>query len=161
MLNCGNAFSEPSFHRRYETQFYVAFLNVAPSFGFSTGDKLERFPTPDGGQEVVSARFMHPQVALSECTARKIMLMTPQFYLVTTLASILDGSVNSLEQRAHVATLSGGPFGRMAIHPRTLHHAAPGWIVSTYAGDETRGGPKGRLHRALIKFIRGGVGSLS
>ncbi|THG99960.1 hypothetical protein EW026_g2479 [Hermanssonia centrifuga] len=145
-------------HSAERAQFYVAFLNAAPSAGFSSGNKTERLPTPDGGQEVIAARFFHPAAALRECEAHRIALMPPQFYLVSTLASILDGNVNTLEQRARVEALSSGVFGRMVINPRPLAHGAPdGWSILTYEGDETRGGAKGRLHRSLVKFAGRGT----
>lgn len=134
-------------------------MNASPSSSFITGEKLERLPTPDGGQEVVAARFMHPTAVLDECRARRIILMPPQLYLVSALASLLIGNLNVPEQREGVAAVAKGPFGRMSIHPRTLHGAAPaGWTVSTWPGDESRGGPKGRLHRAFVKFGKRGVG---
>lgn len=85
-------------------------------------------------------------------------MMPPQFYLVTTLASVLEGDVNTAQQRDTVALLSSGAFGKMVINPRPLPHGAPeGWTVLTYEGDESRGGAKGRLHRSLVKFEKGGV----
>ena len=36
-----------------------------------------------------------------------------------------------------------------------------GWTILTYEGDEARGGPKGRLHRALVKFEKQGVRAFS
>lgn len=84
--------------------------------------------------------------------------MPPQYYIASTLASILDGPTNTAEQRAKVTTLSSGVFGRMVINPRPLPHGAPeGWSVLTYEGDETRGGAKGRLHRSMVKFVKPGV----
>ena len=119
---------------------------------------MERLPTPDGGQEVIAARFVHPITALQECESHTISLMPPQYYLVTTLASILLGPSNTLEQRAKVEALSRGSFGRMLINPMPLPHGAPdGWSVLTYEGDEARGGKVGRLHRSLVKFSPGNV----
>ena len=61
-------------------------------------------------------------------------------------------------QRARVRALSQGPFGRLVLRPRPFPHGAPpGWTVLTYEGDESRGGAKGRLHRSLVKFEKGGV----
>jgi hypothetical protein len=123
---------------------------------------VERLPTPDGGyvQEVVAARFVHPQAALEECCAKKIALMPPQFYLITTLAEILEGNSNTIEQREKVTTLSISNFGKLVINPRPLAHKGA-WTTLTYEGDEARGGPKGRLHRALVKFEKQGVSTLS
>lgn len=144
--------------RRFQTQFFVTFLDTVPASGFSAGNKVERLPSPDGGQEVIAARFVHPVTALQECQARQISLMPPQFYLITTLASILEGSANTAAQREKIWVLSQGSFGRMIINPVPLSHGAPeGWSILTYEGDESRGGAKGRLHRSLVKFREGGV----
>ena len=147
-------------NRRFHTQFYVTFLDNAPACGFSSGDKVERLPTPDGGQEVIAARFVHPSIILQECKAKQTLLMPPQFYLVTTLAAILDGNVTTPQHLQTMRTLSEGKFGRFIFNPRQLPHGSPpGWSVLTYEGDESRGGAKGRLHRSLVKFEKGGVWS--
>ncbi|KAJ3528975.1 hypothetical protein NM688_g7919 [Phlebia brevispora] len=146
----------PNVPRRFHTHFYVTFLETTPSSSFSSGTKVERIPTPDGGQEVIAARFVQPSTALRECESHKIRLMPPQFYLVTTLASILQGPVNTPEQRHKVHGLSTGAFGRLVINPMPLRQGAPeGWSVLTYEGDEARGGKAGRLHRSLVKFAPG------
>ncbi|KAI0636659.1 NUDIX hydrolase domain-like protein [Trametes polyzona] len=145
----------PFVPRRFHTQFYVAFLDEARAAGFSHGDKEERLPTPDGGQEVIEARFVSPQQALEELSAKKIMLFPPQYYLLSTLASVLQGGKNTAEQRERVRTLSRGAFGQMVINPRTLpgHDVkTAGYQVLTYEGDETRGGSPGRRHRSKVWF---------
>lgn len=152
----------PRYHRRFHTQFYVTFLDEYAGTGsrFSSGDKQERLPTPDGGQEVISARFVHPAHALTECAAGHISLFPPQFYLLRTLADVLDGAQNTAEQRARVRTLSAGAFGRMVVNPRPTRDPeaeAAGFRVLTYEGDETRGGSPGRRHRCRVKFGAGGV----
>lgn len=84
--------------------------------------------------------------------------MPPQVYLLTTLAEILQGQVNTPVQRKQVETLSKGLFGQMVINPRRVPGEDPeGRAILTYEGDETRGGSKGRLHRALVRFGKGGV----
>ncbi|KAI0076438.1 hypothetical protein K474DRAFT_1755942 [Panus rudis PR-1116 ss-1] len=144
--------------RRFHTQFYVVFLSAAPSAGFSAGSKQDRLPTPDKGQEVIEARFVHPSAAIQECKQSKIALFPPQFYLLTTLSDILHGERNTEEQRAKIAALSSGPFGRMVINPRALPEKdASGRTILTYEGDETRGGKPGRLHRSLVNFAPGGL----
>lgn len=46
------------------------------------------------------------------------------------------------------------------INPRHVREAdAEGRTILTYEGDETRGGSKGRLHRALIRTAQVGVRS--
>jgi hypothetical protein len=108
----------------------------------------------DGGQEVIEARFVHPEQALDECREGKISVMPPQFYTVlSTLADILQGSVNAADHREKVKALSRGLFGRMVINPRRLGEDQDGRTILTYEGDETRGGSKGRLHRSLMKGV--------
>jgi len=141
--------------RRFHTQFYVAFLPAIPSTGFSSGVKQERIPKHDGGQEVIEARFIHPRTAWTEFREGKLNLLPPQYYLLFTLADILQGSTNTLAQREKVETLSRGSFGKMIFTPQ-FHKEKKG-VVFTYEGDETRGGPKGRLHRALVKMRSDGA----
>ncbi|KAF8892431.1 hypothetical protein BD779DRAFT_1509047 [Infundibulicybe gibba] len=144
--------------RRFRTQFFVAFLPAAPSTGFSSGAKQDRIPKSDGGQEVISARFLHPEDALAEFREGKITFMPPQYYILSTLAGLLRGRNNNLEQRKQVHTLSRGLFGSMVINPRRLvEEDAEGRTILTYEGDETRGGPSGRLHRALVKVGKAGI----
>ncbi|KAF9482816.1 hypothetical protein BDN70DRAFT_874629 [Pholiota conissans] len=136
--------------RRFHTQFYVAFLPAAPSSGFTSGAKQERIPKHDGGQEVIEVRFVHPTKALDECREGTISFMPPQYYILSTLADILHGSMNTPDQRLKVETLSHGLFGKMVINPRRKGVDENGRAILTYEGDETRGGSKGRLHRALV-----------
>ncbi|CCM03626.1 uncharacterized protein FIBRA_05770 [Fibroporia radiculosa] len=84
--------------------------------------------------------------------------MPPQVYLLTALADILCGERNTEAQRERVCTLSRGAFGRMVIHPHSLPEKDPeGRTVMTYEGDEMRGGPRGCLHRCLVRFRKDGV----
>lgn len=107
---------------------------------------------------MISARFLHPDDALEEFHSGKITFMPPQAYLLTTLSGLLQGRVNTLEQRARVEELSAGMFGRMVINPRRLlKEDNEGRTILTYEGDETRGGSKGRLHRVLVKVGKTGV----
>ncbi|KAF8077780.1 NUDIX hydrolase domain-like protein [Lyophyllum atratum] len=146
--------------RRFHTQFFVAFLPAAPSAGFSSGAKQDRIPKPDGGQEVVSARFLHPEDALAEFREGKVTFMPPQAYLLQTLSEILKGRENTAAQRERVETLSKGLFGRMVINPRRFGTPDDeGRTVLTYEGDETRGGSKGRLHRVVVRANKGGITS--
>jgi len=149
----------PNVLRRFQTQFYVAFLPAAPSSGFSSGTKQEQIPKPDRGQEVVAARFLHPEDALAEFHSGKVMFMPPQAYILNTLAEILKGRTNTARQREHVEALSRGMFGRMVINPRRIGEDAKGYTILTFEGDETRGGSKGRLHRVLAKIGKGGITS--
>ncbi|KAJ6531222.1 hypothetical protein B0H19DRAFT_1190825 [Mycena capillaripes] len=146
--------------RRFHTQFFVAFLGTASSSGFSSGAKEDRIPKPDGGQEVIAARFVHPDDVLAEFGAGKITLMPPQFYIIQTLAGILRGNATTATQRARVEELARGAFGQMVINPQRLGPPdAQGRVVLTYEGDQTRGGPEGRLHRTIILAGKGGVTS--
>jgi hypothetical protein len=136
----------------------VVFLPAFSSTGFSLGDKSDTIPTHDGGQEVMSARFIHPAAALQEFREGKIAFMPPQYYLLTTLCDILQGSKNTLHQREKVETLSRGAFGCMVINPQILpDHDNQSHTILTLEGDETRGGPKGRLHRVIVTPEKGGV----
>ncbi|TCD70980.1 hypothetical protein EIP91_000888 [Steccherinum ochraceum] len=147
----------PTQPKRFHTQFYVTFLNASPASGFTSGQKQDRLPTPDGGQEVIAARFVHPRQVLSEFAAGKYFLFPPQFYILSTLAEFLDDVSNGPEQRAKIERLSEGMFGRMVINPRALKEKDEGRTVFVYEGDETRGGPVGRRHRSLVKFGKGGL----
>ncbi|KAF8963528.1 NUDIX domain-containing protein [Flammula alnicola] len=140
--------------KRFHTQFYVVFLPAAPSSGFSSGAKQERIPKHDGGQEVIEARFVHPRKALEECYERKVGFMPPQHYILSTLADILHGSINTSDYREKVKTLSRSLFGRMVINPRKMGEEQDGHVIITYEGDELREGSKGRLHRAMVKMDR-------
>jgi len=102
---------------------------------------------------VIEARFVHPKQALDECREGKIRLMPPQYYILSTLADILQGSVNAPGHREKVVALSRGLFGRMVINPLRLGEDQDGRTILTYEGDETRGGSKGRLHRTLLKGV--------
>ncbi|KAI9507365.1 hypothetical protein F5148DRAFT_120438 [Russula earlei] len=141
--------------RRFHTRFYVAFLPSHRASAFassSSGVTRQRLPTPDGGQEVLEARFVHPRDALAEHRAKKIALMPPQHYILTTLADILVGREAATPQRARVERLSAGAFGGMVVSPRIGKTDVDGRTALVYEGDEARGGPKGRLHRSLVLF---------
>jgi len=138
--------------RRFHARFYVAFLPAVSVSGFSSGVTQHRLPTPDGGQEVIEARFVHPLDALAEHRAKKIALMPPQHYILTTLADILVGRVPTAQQRERVERLSAGMFGRMVIFPQAGKKDAGGRTPLVFEGDEARGGPKGRVHRSLVLF---------
>ncbi|KAF5387592.1 hypothetical protein D9757_006526 [Collybiopsis confluens] len=144
--------------KRFHTQFFVTFLPGASASKFTTGSKQERLPKPDGGQEVINARFVRPSDAISEFNARKITMMPPQFYILHSLAGILKSSRNTVDERSAVQALSLGSFGKMTINPVRLYEpGADGETILTYEGDETRGGSPGRLHRASVKMDKGGI----
>jgi len=89
---------------------------------------------------------VHPQEALAEHRSKKIALMPPQHYILTTLADLLVGR----QQRERVEQLSAGSFGRMVICPQAGKRDANGRTALVYEGDEARGGPRGRLHRSIV-----------
>lgn len=78
--------------------------------------------------------------------------MPPQFYILSTLADILKGSETTAEQKEQLEILSAGAFGRLTINPRGIGKTEDGRTILAYEGDESRGGVKGRLHRALVRF---------
>jgi hypothetical protein len=139
-------------HRRFHTRFYVAFLPALSASSFSSGVTQHRLPTSDGGQEVIEARFVHPHDALAEHRAKKIGLMPPQHYIISTISDILFGPEARIHQRERVERLSAGAFGRMVVHVRAGKKDASGRTPLVFEGDETHGGPKGRLHRSLVLF---------
>jgi hypothetical protein len=95
---------------------------------------------------------------MQEFREGKIEFMPPQYYILSTLCDILDGDENTLYQRTKIETLSQGAFGHMVINPISIPaRGAEGRMILAYEGDETRGGPKGRLHRALVTPGKSGV----
>ncbi|KAI0064738.1 hypothetical protein BV25DRAFT_1800545 [Artomyces pyxidatus] len=148
----------PTSPRRFHTRFFLVFLPLAPASGFSSGNTQHRLPTPDGGLEVVAARFVHPADALAEFRKGEIALMPPQYYLLTTLADILQGRVSDAAQRGRVETLAAGAFGRMVVGSGSLVGVGrKEEVVLAYDDDEARGGPKGRLHRCVMRIGKQGI----
>ena len=85
-INCDIQFGDrlmPLAIFNYRHAFLPSSSPCAP--GFSSGVMQHRLPMPDGGQEVVEVRFVHPLDALAEHRFKKIMLMPPQHYILTTL----------------------------------------------------------------------------
>lgn len=142
--------------RRFHARFYVTFLQGTSLSGFSHGTKRDFIPTPDGGQEVISARFVHPSEALRVNRSRGMTFMPPQYYLISTLAEILSGNRNDEAQRERVRQLSEGVFGRMVVVPRQLK-LEDGRVALVYGGDELVDGPVGARHRSTVKPGPGGV----
>jgi len=95
---------------------------------------------------------VHPREALAEHRSKKIALMPPQHYILTTLADLLLGREAAPQQRERVKQLSAGGFGRMVICPQAGKRDPNGRTALVYEGDEARGGPRGRLHRSLVLF---------
>lgn len=140
----------PPSARRFRTQFFVAFLRDSSSDGLYSG-REEHLPTPDGGQEVIRTRFLHPESAIEEFKSGKIGLYPPQYYILETLRTILTGSSSTESQRNTVQMLSRAAFGRMVINLKFLLVNDGADEAFVYEGDELRGGSKGRLHRMVVE----------
>ena len=65
-------------------------------------DIKDSSPAHPGSAETASALIVHPSDALAEFQQRKITFMPPQFYIMDTLARILQGRTNTAEQRAGI-----------------------------------------------------------
>ena len=106
----------------------------------------------------MSVRFLHPTAAIQAFREDKFSFMPPQYYILSTLCDILEGNENTILQRGKIEMLSRGAFGHMVINPVMLpERDALGRQILAYEGDEARGGPKGRIHRALGIPGRSGV----
>ncbi|KAI6045598.1 NUDIX domain-containing protein [Pisolithus marmoratus] len=136
--------------RRFRTQFFVSFFPTCLE-DHSSGTGISKVPTTDGGEEVQSTCFVHPRVAIAEFKKGNISLAPPQYYILETLRQLLPGDVNTPEEREKLILLSQGPFGRLVIRPRLHHDPGSSVKMYLYEGDELRGGPEGRLHRAIVK----------
>jgi hypothetical protein len=166
----------PNTPRRFHTYFFLAFLSETSSTGFTSGVKENFIPTPDGGQEVVSAKFIGIDQALRDFKERKLAFMPPQYYILYTLSrlscfstfgillfshvvpSLLQGNTNTSAQRRQVEALARGAFGSMTMSPLPMRERdEAGRDILTYEGDETRGGLPGRLHRASFRVNKGEV----
>ncbi|KAI5308720.1 hypothetical protein KEM55_005025 [Ascosphaera atra] len=77
--------------RRYTTQMYLYFL---PITSLSTYDSEVEFqdPTPDGGVEITSAKFLSATEWLRLAKAENIIMFPPQVLLLTAIAQFLDPS---------------------------------------------------------------------
>ncbi|KAG1756334.1 uncharacterized protein EDB91DRAFT_8759 [Suillus paluster] len=117
----------PTAPRRFRTEFFVAFLTNSASDGLSSESAIEEFRT---GQ---------------------ISLFPPQYYIMETLRPILTGPTSTESQRNAIRMLSKAAFGRMVINPRVFRVNDGVDEAFVYEGDELRGGPKGRLHRVVVK----------
>jgi 8-oxo-dGTP pyrophosphatase MutT (NUDIX family) len=140
----------PTSASRFRTQFFVAFLRDSASGGLYSS-REEHLPTPDGGQEVIRTRFLHPEMAIEEFRTGKIGLFPPQYYILETLRPILTGLSSTESQRNAVQMLSRAAFGRMVINPKLFRINDGVDEAFVYEGDELRGGPKGRLHRMVVE----------
>ena len=85
-----------------------------------------------------------------------MLLMPPQYYLISTLAEILTGDWNSEAQRVRVREVAEGGFGGMIVNPRQSK-VGDGRVLLAYEGDELVDGSVGARHRSVIKPGPGGV----
>jgi 8-oxo-dGTP pyrophosphatase MutT (NUDIX family) len=141
--------------RRFHVHFY---LHLPNSSAPSDGDTQ---PEGDGGIEIVSAKFIRPQDVLSQHRAGKVLLMPPQFYLLSLLDRILSGLELTASQTAVLRNLSQS-FGRRIFSPQFIGKPdESGRGVLAYEGDEERGGKPGARHRSTVKIEKGGVCMIS
>jgi hypothetical protein len=139
-------------HRRFRTQFFVAFLPAARATS-AIGATIETVsPTPDSAREVISAKFIHPRKVLEEFAAGRMGIMPPQFYLLSTLADVLDRN----DGRDALINLCRTPFSEMVINPEGSVDEQ-GLTTLRLEGDYTRGGSPGRLHRIMARIPKGKV----
>ncbi|KAL4077241.1 NUDIX domain-containing protein [Scleroderma yunnanense] len=136
--------------RRFRTQFYITFLRESLNT-LPCEQRIDTVPTPDGGQEVISTCFVRPSLAIAEFRKGNINLPPPQYYFLDTLCQLLTGNINTRDQRDKVLLLSQGPFGRLVIQPKLHRDPESKEEMFLYEGDELRGGPPGRHHRAMVK----------
>ncbi|KZS89995.1 hypothetical protein SISNIDRAFT_497320 [Sistotremastrum niveocremeum HHB9708] len=131
--------------RRFHAHFFVYFLPHEEGMQLSV--KEQRLPTPDGGLEVISAAFWSLTRALKAFDIGEISLMPPQFYILQTLAQLLEGERTD-EQEMRIKMLSESNFGKMVIRPEARRSSEDKTVsIMLYEGDELRGGPQDRRHR--------------
>lgn len=142
------ALTSPPHSRRFHTQFYLAFLPNTPSVG------MNRLPTADGGLEVISASFRTPASVLTAHARGQVKLMPPQYYLLHTLACVLDPSTpgDFRSKIEDAQALARGAFGKQLLSPRGSGVLEDGRSILTLQGDEQRGGQQGRIHRIIARM---------
>ncbi|EIW84837.1 hypothetical protein CONPUDRAFT_97199 [Coniophora puteana RWD-64-598 SS2] len=157
----------PAQPRRFRTQFFLAFLAPSPSSpsagagagaaNFTSGTKSDRLPTPDGGQEVILAQFVHPADAIAHFKAGTIGMFPPQYYILDTLRPLLAGRRTTEAQRQRLAALSRSAFGALEINPKVtmVEGGDREARFFLYEGDELRGGAPGTIHRAECRLKNG------
>ena len=120
-------------------------------------------PTADGGLEIISTSWIHPRDLFAAFRRGDLALFPPQYYLLTTLADLLDsmyqGGSNSnsnSNNRTEVLRASIGAFGTRLFNPRPSGFTDQGGRgqrpILSYEGDELRGGKAGDRHRCLILY---------
>lgn len=152
---------------RFHTRFYVLFTDdLARAPDPASVVDLAHAPTADGGIEVASASWIRPRDALAAFRRAEIALFPPQYYLLTTLAGLLDSlhthprdrdpSPNPNRSRSEALRSAIGGFGSRQFNPRPMGFTHEGGIgqrlLLTYEGDELRGGNARDRHRCLVRY---------
>jgi 8-oxo-dGTP pyrophosphatase MutT (NUDIX family) len=178
---------------RFSTRFYVAFLEemgeavhvaeeielvisgslgeepISPNLGSVAQIPV---PTHDDHVEILSTFFQAPREILRSFGEGAISLMPPQYYLLSTLADILEKPETSpdLSVPQYVRQTVGKAFGARVFNPkfgtRTVGNDGISRAVLMYEGDDqyesaslgdTIGAENARRHRSLVTF-KDGVG---
>jgi hypothetical protein len=116
-----------------------------------------QLPIHDGGLEVISTLFIRPRKALQMASEGKMLLMPPQFYLLTTLAELLQEHETAEHEIERISTLCNSTFGHAIIRPERFTIVGEAKSFMAYEGDEVRGGPPGRKHRMHMEMVGKGV----
>lgn len=112
--------------RRFETHMFLYFIPESnPSAPETVGGRTRQLPTDDGGIEIVSTRFMAPQLALDAAKRDEIVLFPPQFYLISMLLPFLEQSAGLEDhvaklRRKRLVRFAKGDFGKMTVEPHVL-----------------------------------------
>lgn len=180
---------------RFHTHFFVAFLDELPNTVPAISDvsaaaqqeidpssptatlpttepHRDVLPTDDGKVEVLETYFQHPAKILETFERGDISLMPPQFYLLTTLKELLEGSAESSLQssRSRFRDIAGQAFGARVFNPR-FGGTVEGKdgvkrSVLMYEGDEAYNDPPSatessrRWHRSLVTFREGRIATI-
>jgi hypothetical protein len=128
----------PAMPKRFSTQMYLYMLPLEVPKAAIAGISSETeavIPTPDGGVEHTSARFLPAHTWLSLGAAGKVIMFPPQVFLLTLLSQFL-------------------PLGpRTGVFCDVKEEGLVGWSGS--GGDESR--PSLQLQRdQIVKFINAG-----
>ncbi|KAJ7024297.1 hypothetical protein C8F04DRAFT_1132042 [Mycena alexandri] len=109
-------------------------------------------PKPDGSQEVIAARFV-PLDGLSRVWRGRDHPHA-RSSISSTRSGVSCAAGRPLRNRAHASSCLPG----MCLVAGPLAHGAWGCVtLATYEGDQTRGEPEGRLHRAHVRSEKGGI----
>lgn len=118
--------------RRFETHMFLYFIpEDNPS---APGRRTKQLPTDDGGIEILSTKFMAPQLALDAAKRDQIVLFPPQFYLISTLLPFLEQSTGLEDhvvklRRKQLVRFAKGNFGKMTVEPHILRKLSDGRVL--------------------------------